>query len=170
MDTNPGRVHLLVGLIAALALAACSGGAAPTTSPTANVQPSPTAADSTVAVHGVEDCQIIDAVYEGTTDRERFHCQETTSDARLNGEWETWYVTEETGGGLGTWTGELVMTNSGGTWRGKASGTTTGIPGNPVNLGLVVWVGEGGYSGLTYHEFVYGSNDRLDTAGWVEPS
>ncbi len=128
------------------------------------------ATPSAVAVHGLEACQIVDAVYEGNTDRERFHCQETNSDERLNGEWESWIITEETGGGLGSWTGEFVMTNPGGTWRGQGTGTTTGIPASPMNLGLVVWVGEDGYAGLTYHEFVHGSNGRLETAGWIEPT
>lgn len=121
-------------------------------------------------MHGTEDCQIVDATDEGNLDRETFHCVETTSDARLNGEWEALIVTTETGGGLGYWTVDLLMTNSGGTWRGKASGTTSGMPYSPTNLGMIVWVGEGGYAGLTYHEFFNGSNERADTAGWVEPT
>lgn len=102
--------------------------------------------------------------------QERFHCQESNSDARLAGEWDAWVLTSETGGGVGTWTAEIVMTNPGGTWRGAASGTVTGMPGNPVNLGVIDWTGEGGYAGLAYHELVHGSNGRLETAGWVEPA
>jgi hypothetical protein len=156
--------------LAVVLVAACSTGSTTRPSPTTPAQASSATTDSTVAVHGTEVCRIVDAVYEGNTDRERFHCQEVTSDARLNGEWETWIVTEETGGGLGAWTGNLVMTNAGGTWQGAASGTTTGMPTNPMNLGQIVWVGEAGYAGLTYHEFVSGSNGRLVSAGWIEPS
>ena len=109
-------------------------------------------------------------MYEGTIDREQFRCAERTSDVRADGEWEAWIVTTETGGGLGWWTGDLVMTKDAGTWRGVATGTTSGIPDNPKNLGEVVWTGEGGYAGLIYHELVHGSNGRLDTAGWIEPT
>lgn len=151
----------LLDCLACLWLAGCAAGSPAT-------EPSPT--QGATAVHGHEDCQIVDASYEGNTDRERFHCVETTSDARLNGEWEALIVTTETGGGLGYWTVDLVMTNPGGTWRGTASGTTSGMPNNPTNLGVIVWVGEGGYAGLTYHELFSGSNARADTAGWVEPT
>ncbi len=159
----PGRL-LLSSVV--LVLAGC--GSAATASSWAGAQASPTSADATLAVHGTEVCQIVDAVYEGTTDRETFHCAEVNSDPRLNGQWESLILTEETGGGLGAWTGELVMTSAGGTWRGKASGTTTGIGASPTNLGVIVWAGEGGCAGMTYHEFVYGGNGALDTAGWVE--
>ncbi len=163
-----GRLCVGIAVIAVVA-AACSEGQTTPPSPAAS-RASASATDTSLAVHGVETCRIVDAVYEGSTDRERFHCQESSSDPRLDGEWETWFITEETGGGLGAWTGDLVMTNAGGTWRGTASGTTTGMPGNPTNLGQIVWVGEGGYAGLTYHELVYGPNGRLVTAGWIEPS
>ena len=160
----------LLATAAGLVLVACGGGATSSAPTAASPPASPIVASDTVAVHGIEVCRIVEAVYEGTEDRETFHCTEATSDPRLNGEWETLVVTHETGGGLGAWSGDLVMENAGGTWRGKASGTTTGIGAHPVNLGVVVWTGEGGYAGLTYHEFVYGSNGRLVTAGWVEPT
>ena len=161
---------LVAGLALISLLAGCTS-AKPMPSTAAGslgAEPSPT--QGAAAVHGHEDCQIVDASYEANIDRETFHCVETTSDVRLNGEWEALIVTTETGGGLGYWTVDLVMTNPGGTWRGTASGTTSGMPNNPTNLGVIVWVGEGGYAGLTYHELFSGSNARADTAGWVEPT
>ncbi len=123
-----------------------------------------------VAVHGSEDCEIVKASY-GDTTRETFRCVETTPDPRLNGTWEAVVVTVDTGGGVGMWTAEPVLTNRDGTWRGTASGTVTGMDrGDPRNLGVLEWVGEGGYAGLTYHEFISGPNGKLETAGWIEPT
>lgn len=158
---------LVVG-VACCVLAGCSPGSSAAPASPSAAPPSPTIQEP-VAVHGVEECEIVDSDYSGNPLREKFHCHEVNGDARLVGEWESWILTTETGGGLGSWTGDLVMVNTGGTWQGAATGTTSGMPYQPVNLGIVVWTGQGGYAGLTYHEFVYGSNGRLDTAGWVEP-
>ena len=169
-------------LAVVLAVAGCGSTTSPSLSATAAasaVLPSSTAggqpslagsAAQSLAVYGTEACRIVESDYTADPLRERFHCQEINSDTRLAGQWDTWILTHQTGGGVGTWTAEFVMTNSGGTWRGTGAGTVTGMPTSPTNLGLVEWVGQGGYVGLVYHEFIHGSNTGLVTAGWVEPA
>jgi hypothetical protein len=161
-------------MVLVLGVVGCSGdaGASASGTPpppivTASASPSPVAK---TPVAGEEQCTIVDAVYEGNVDRERFACTERSSDPRVEGTWESWVVTTETGGGLGWWAAELMMSNSLGTWRGTASGMTRGMPTAPWNIGEIIWTGEGGHAGLIYHELFAGSNGRLVTAGWIESS
>jgi len=189
MMARISTVCLVVCVTTGIVLAGCSGDVttspsgtltptsspAPTQSPSSAPKPSASPAPAPSpprpegATHGVETCDIVDASYDGNVDREGFRCVELTNDPRVNGTWEAWIVTTETGDGLGSWKGDLVMTNTGGIWRGTASGAVTGIPNSPTNYSEVVWKGEGDYAGLVYHELIHGTNSKIDVAGWIEP-
>jgi hypothetical protein len=168
MPARISTVGPIVGLMTGILLAACSGGATPSPSGTPAPTPSPAPVES--AVHGVGTCTIANTVVDGNIISEQFRCTEETSDPRVDGSWEAWIVTTETGGGLGWYDFEPVMTNGGGTWRGTGFGLLTGMPTDPINYGETVWVGEDGYAGLTYHELFAGGNARQVTAGWIEPT
>lgn len=169
-----GREMLWILLASFLLVAGCVGGTTPSSSlsPVSAAPPStpPTGSPPsvTVAVYGSNACTIVESSYSVTVDREKFHCVETMSDPRVSGEWEAW-ITTNVSGTLGSWTGSLVLANGGGTWRGTAEGTLSGIP-SPTNYGAIRYTGEGGYAGLTYHVFLAGPNGSQLEAGWIEPA
>lgn len=181
-----GRKMVWIFLAILLSVTGCAGGTTtsspgtpmPVASPSVPGTPMPAASPPapptgspppvTVAVYGSNACTIVDSSYSATVSREKFHCVETMSDPRVSGEWEAW-ITTNVSGTLGSWTGSLILANEGGTWRGTAEGTVSGIP-QPTNYGKVLYFGEGGYAGLTYRVFLAGSNGTQLEAGWIEPA
>jgi hypothetical protein len=98
------------------------------------------------------------------------------NDERLNGTMDADFTTtvEPATSPAMHWTGTLRIANADGTWRGQGRGAVVAWPdvdGTPLmNYGVDTYVGEGGYAGLTYHEFAVGGDASADITGWIEPS
>jgi hypothetical protein len=169
MRRNRSTLGLIFGVAPTILLVACAGGTAtPTASPAAAQSALASPSPAKVAVYGSNTCTIVESSYSSTLDTEKFRCIERMSDPRVSGEWEA-LITTSVQGALGSWTGDIVLTNAGGTWRGMATGALAGIP-SPINYGEVVYTGEGGYAGLTYHVFLAGPNGSQLEAGWIGPA
>jgi hypothetical protein len=104
---------------------------------------------------------------------EHFKCDYVMSDSRLSGDFAGDFTTtfEPGEATAARWEGSnLTITNSGGSWQGTGRGALVQWAednGQPTNYGHDTYVGAGGYAGLTYTEFVSGSNSELDISGWI---
>lgn len=101
---------------------------------------------------------------------ETFTCDTVMSDPRASGREvlhieTTWIEPEDV---TGTWTGEGILTNDGGSWTGNTEGVVG--PWANYNKGEVFYVGQGAYESLTLHLLAAGTNERMWYAGWIEPS
>lgn len=67
------------------------------------------------------------------------------------------------------WTGEGTLTNDEGSWSGPVEGVVD-LAEEITNYGQVTYTGGGAYAGLTMHLLVFGTNEQLSYAGWIEES
>jgi hypothetical protein len=102
---------------------------------------------------------------------ERWICTVEMSDERVSGTEELEFITR-----VDDWTdraiptsGEGVLSNDVGSWRGSGTAVFKPEGGSPINYGEMTYLGEGDYAGLRYRYFYYGTNNGAEYAGWIEP-
>jgi hypothetical protein len=154
---------LLVCLVPAFTLSGCGD------DPSAgNLEPTPV-----VGVTLTCDYQALPVEEDNGVDiiTEHWTCTVQMSDERVSGTEELEFVSR-----VDDWTdkaiptsGEGVLINDGGTWRGSGTAVFKPEGGSPVNYGEMTYLGEGGYAGLRYRYFYYGTNAGAEYAGWIEP-
>lgn len=115
----------------------------------------------TVQVSGTETCVSFETIADL---HEVYECEDETSDPRVSGSAEVEIFLEHEAPSP-MW-GTMVLTNTGGTWRGDWTGEVT-ADGNHVVEGVLI--GEGDYDGLRYIARWEGYSYPWDVTGTIEP-
>ncbi|NTV38631.1 MAG: hypothetical protein HGA51_01550 [Demequinaceae bacterium] len=148
--------------------------------------PGPTGPDRATTVMSTASCSELDPVdfqdipgSDGYVMTTRFGCDTTSSDQRISGHEEFTMVAtilDPTVGGACI-IDDAVLSTDQGTWRGsgRCMVDLAGVLSpakyvEPTYFGDVAYVGEGAYSGLEYHYYLYGMQGEIAHAGWIAES